>query len=84
MKQKQTTIFLGTSWSAFCLWRVTLYTAHKIKFYIKISSLNADMVTFTEETLNGKLHFCAVLFNRYAELIKFYKGIFLHFIAVRS
>ena len=39
------------------------YTAHKMKFSIKISSVNvtkspfpSDLVTFTEEILNVKLH----------------------------
>ena len=31
------------------------YTVQKIKFFIK------DLVTFTEEILNWKLHFCSVL-----------------------
>ena len=38
------------------------FTAQKIKFSIKDSSVNvtkstADLVTFTEEILNGKLYF---------------------------
>ena len=32
-------------------------TGRKIKFSIK------DLVTFTEEILNGKLHFCTVFLN---------------------
>ena len=39
-------------------------TAQKMKFSRKISSVNvtkSDLVTFTEEILNGKLHFlCGV------------------------
>ena len=35
-----------------------------MKFSVRISSVNmtksADLVTFTEEILNGKLHFCEV------------------------
>ena len=33
------------------------YTVQKMKFSIKET---ADLVTFTEEILNGKLHFCEV------------------------
>ena len=35
-----------------------VYTAQKMKFSIK--NFFNKLVTFTEETLNGKLHFCAV------------------------
>ena len=36
-------------------------TAQKMKFPLRISSVNMDLVTFTEEILNGKLHFlCSV------------------------
>ena len=34
-----------------------LVTAQKIKFSIKDFVETADLVTFTEEILNGKLHF---------------------------
>ena len=58
---------------------LTLYsvfnTVQKLKFSIKdffskcdqICSFlqeTADLVTFTEEILNGKLHFCAVYYNK--------------------
>ena len=39
-----------------------LITAQKMKFSIKFS---ADLVTFTEEILNGKLHFFPVNFKVY-------------------
>ena len=49
------------------LLNVLYNNAQKMKFSIKISSVNvtnsqfpADLVTFTGEMLNGKLHFCAV------------------------
>ena len=40
-------------------------TARKMKFPLRISSVNvADLVTFTEEILNGKLHFlCSAYFT---------------------
>ena len=31
-------------------------------FFIKCDWKTADLVTFTEENLNKKLHFCAVIF----------------------
>ena len=33
------------------------FTAQKIKFFIEEFQFPADLVTFTEEILNGKLHF---------------------------
>ena len=48
-------------------WKFKLATAQKKwSFPLRISSVNvtksaetADLVTFTEEILNGKLHYCA-------------------------
>ena len=37
-----------------------LPTARKIKFFIKDFRKSVDLVTFTEEVLNGKLHFFSV------------------------
>ena len=38
---------------------MSVYTAQKMKFFIKdfFSKFPADLVAFTEEILNGKLHF---------------------------
>ena len=43
----------------------TVITAQKMMFSLRVSSVNvtksaADLVIFTEEILNGKLHFYAV------------------------
>ena len=40
----------------------TAFTAQKIKFSIKFSKETADLVTFTEEILNGKLRFLCSVF----------------------
>ena len=37
--------------------RVTIYTAQKMKFSIKHFFSKCECVTFTEEILDGKLHF---------------------------
>ena len=45
------------------MWLVTASTGQKMKFCIKET---ADLVTFTEEILNGKLHFlCSALYKKY-------------------
>ena len=48
---------------------VDIPTAQKMKFPLRISSVNVDLVTFTEEILNGKLHFLCSVPRMFVELI---------------
>ena len=60
---------------------LTIFTAQKMKFSIKgffsncdqIRRFSVDLVAFTEETLNGKRHFCAVFWfpNTHLYYLKF-------------
>ena len=60
---------------------LTTFTAQKMKFSIKgffsncdqIRRFSVDLVAFTEETLNGKRHFCAVFWfpNTHLYYLKF-------------
>ena len=40
-----------------------IYTAQKMKFSVKDFFSKCDLVTFTEEILNGKLHFLCSFTN---------------------
>ena len=49
--------------------RITTFTAQKMKFSIEET---ADLVTFTEEILNGKLHFLCSVLSCCVENVRFF------------
>ena len=54
-----------------CIYLVSKYIAQKMKFSIKdfLKFSIVDLVTFTEEIFNEKLHFCAVVVTRIEPLV---------------